>query len=734
MDGNGSATITDLTVELVANRERYEEIYPSESDSSETDEDHAGLDAKSEHARNFTEELQRIRGLINDVREDRDSAQRCLGMLANYGDSIASSITSAAKDIHESMEAYRRARKDAFEIKTANERKLESLEDDLAKFLQDNRKIAKDVERQHKAVEKAKHNRSMKKRLANEARVRAKNQLREERSQFWPRKVYQVVLTLDTNLELSRRSSRRASIGSLVKSAVQSGSPASPTTTTPGSPLLQHNGQISLSLSYSTHAASWSPRYDLSLSTPGRSGTITYRAEFSNQTSESWRDTKVILSTSQTTFQNLSEPIPILPPWQIRLSKLGTSNNGDEALVSRHELASKHKGGASAVQNSKESRHALFGLHGAQPVNQDFQIPQQLQNQYQYPLLAQQRAHQQAQLMQQQQQAQQQQQQQMQQMQPHLVYSTQAPQIQLRAMSKPDEIGFESGKLPLGSQHRDLDAETIKPDDLAMNFEESAWEETGLTATYDVPGLRTIPPSNTTRRHQIASVVLQDVRLSYILVPKLREAAFLQARLRNSSSITLLRGPAGLTLDGSFLGTIMLPRCSAGQPFSLNLGVDPAVRVGYQKPTVHHRQSGIFQKEGSGVYTRAVTVTNTKNNAVVEGVVLDQVPVSEDERLRVEICQPKGLKVEGDRVACGAVWEGTVGGDGFGATKAVVGKRSQESTTRAVRDEQSGKSTAVTAVLRKGGEVCWEFKLGMGKAMRLVLEYETRYPSSEKVA
>lgn len=123
-----------------------------------------------------------------------------------------------------------------------------------------------------------------------------------------------------------------------------------------------------------------------------------------------------------------------------------------------------------------------------------------------------------------------------------------------------------------------------------------------------------------------------------------REAAFLQARLRNSANITLLRGP---TLDGSFLGNIALPRCSAGQPFSLNLGVDPAVHVGYQKPTVHHRQSGIFQKEGSGAYTRAVTVTNTKNNAAVEGIALDQVPVSEDERLKVEICQPKGLRVEG---------------------------------------------------------------------------------------
>lgn len=777
MDGNGSATITDLTVELVTNRERYEETYPSESDSSDSDEDPIDLDTQSERARNFTAESQRIHGSIRDVTEDRDSAQQCLEMLSTYGEDIA---TRMGKDLHEQLIAYRRARKDAYDIRTASERKLNDLNDEHAKLLQDNKHVAKDVKRQRRAVTKAKHRLLMKQKLAKEAKLMAKHRLREERSQFWPRKVFQVVLTLETNWDLTPKSSRRGSIDSLVKPAVQSVPRDSPSTITPGSPLVQHRGQISLSLSYSTLAASWSPRYDLSLSTPGRSGAITYHAEFFNQTSESWRDAKVILSTSQTTFQSLSEPIPTLPPWQIRLSKSGTSTTGDEALVSRHELAFKHKGSDSAVKNSKESRLALFGAEGNSVPNGVAtafkpifnEEPDQYNPQYQRKFQAQQQQIQQQQIQQQlfqQQLAQQavqqaaqrqpqaqyhqlaqhhqltqrhqltppQQQQQQQQMQPSIFTSLGVPQIQPQGMS----VG--SGSALPGSQHIDLDAETTTPDDLNMSFEESTWEETGLTATYDVPGLRTIPPSNTTRRHKIASVVLQDVRLSYILVPKLREAAFLQARLQNSSSITLLRGPAGLTLDGSFLGNITIPRCSAGQPFSLNLGVDPAVRVGYQKPTVHHRQSGIFQKEGSSVYTRAITVTNTKNNAPIEGVVLDQVPVSEDERLRVEIYQPKGLRIEGDRVACGTMLEGISGDGGGGGNKIGarkvegVGTRAQETTRttrgRPLRDEQSSKSSEAIAVLKKGGEVCWEFKLGMGKTMKLALEYETRYPSGEKI-
>ena len=558
MDGSGSATITDLTVELVTNRERFEDIYPSESDSSDTDEDSIELDAKNDRARKFTVESQRIRRLIRDVTEESDSAGRCLNMLSSYGKDIA---TRAAKDLHESLEAYRGARKVAFDIKTACEEKLELLNDDHAKLVQANKLIARDMKRQHVAAKKAKHRQSMKKRLAKQAKLKAQNRLREERGQFWPRKVYRVVLTLDTNWDLTPKSSRRGSVDSLMKPVVRSVPQDSPSTITPGSPAAQHNGQISLSLSYSTHAASWSPRYDLSLSTPVRSGTITYHAEFSNQTSESWHDAKVILSTSQTAFQSLSEIIPKLPPWQIRLYKSGVSATGDDALVSRHELAFKHKGADSAVKNSKESRQALFGVGDTMvPRRGDPASPNMLYDE------ATQQSYQQADYCQMTQ------------------YAQQAQQTQNYTF-----IGSGIENAPPGLQQGDLKTDTSTPDNLTMSFEESTWEETGLTATYDVPGLRTIPPSNTTRRHKIASVALQDVRLSYILVPKLREAAFLQARLRNSSSTTLLRGPAGLTLDGSFLGNITLPRCSAGQPFSLNLGVDPAVRVGYQKPTVHRR-------------------------------------------------------------------------------------------------------------------------------------------------
>ena len=169
--------------------------------------------------------------------------------------------------------------------------------------------------------------------------------------------------------------------------------------------------------------------------------------------------------------------------------------------------------------------------------------------------------------------------------------------------------------------------------------------------------------------------------------------------------MALLNGPAGLTLDGSFLGNTNLPRCSAGDHFHLSLGVDPSVNVAYSKPVVKRSQTGVFAKEGSGIYTRTCTVTNTKSNRAIEGTVLDQVPVSEEERLRVEVLQPAGLKSEGGPVKTGT-GAGAKGLDKWGRA---------------------------TAVLKKGGEVAWEVKIEPGKGVKLVLEYEARFPSSETV-
>lgn len=180
-------------------------------------------------------------------------------------------------------------------------------------------------------------------------KMEEKRRVKNERIQFWPRKVCRVILSLDTNSDMTPASSRRGSIDSHANTISED---------------FSGSCQISLSISYITDSAYWSPRYELSLNTPTSSGPIIYRAEFCNSTSETWKDTKAILPTSQTSFQCLGEPIPSMVPWHIRLNKAYGKNNddGSGALVSTHEMQYKQKGTMAASNKAREPRNAMFGL------------------------------------------------------------------------------------------------------------------------------------------------------------------------------------------------------------------------------------------------------------------------------------------------------------------------------------------------------------------------------------
>ena len=682
-----------MMVELVYNNEVYEDVYGWDSDDEDTedsDDDDSGSDAESDVAKALKEEADQIDNALKQAKENEASAASRLAMLESYGQSLKK---DRPNQLELCMRAYRDERQKTFEDHLSSGAQIKTLCLQRDKIMKKQAKAALAADRAERKELKAKAKQREKKRRAHEEKLEARSQLRDERIRYWPKKVYRVVLSLDTNSDLTPASSRRGSIDSLAK-------PLSEVSLAPC--------QISLSLSYITSSAFWLPRYDLNLNTPTRSGILVYRAEFCNTTSETWKDAKVILSTSQTSFQGLGEPIPSLVPWLIRLNK-AFGNQADStggALVSAHEMEHKRKGQTDLFNKSNERRSHLFGLDGVsdasfpQPMgppyhgtfNADTSTTFQPQHQYQQP------------------------QQQQQMMQSSVRFGSATANRHDGGLFGSNPMAHASsdhrtdnrfgGDATVEDFCRD-DVETIIPDIPELTTQESTWSESGLTATYDIPGLRTISPSNTTRRQKIASIALKDIQLSYVIVPKLRAAAFLKARFRNTSSIALLRGPAGLTLDGSFLGNTNVPRCSAGESFSLSLGVDPSVNVAYSKPVVKRSQSGYIQKEGSGVYTRSCTITNTKSNRVLDGYVLDQIPVSEDERLKVEVIQPAGLRNEADAAKTGT-------------PVATVGKV----------PEKWGKATAV---LKKAGEIRWDFKIEAGRAVKLVLEYEARFPSSEIV-
>lgn len=739
MEGKGSATITDMTVDLISNKEKYDDFYPKDKEASEDEDEESDSEPENEVIKRYKEESEKLDNLVKEASEEQLSANSRLNILEQYGTTVAK---SSPEGLSQGMEQYKVERRKIFEDHMASVAKLKELKYDRAQLDKESRKAREAARREKVKAEKAKSKKAAEKLLALQEKRQEIQRLKEERVTFWPKKVYRVVLSLETNVDFTPGSSRRGSVSSLVKPTLSPPSAESKTGSDRNKPSSDGGAcQIGLAISYVTYSASWSPRYDLNLTTPTRSATITYRAEFLNKTSEYWRDAKIILSTSQTASQGLGELIPTLEPWHISLSKGLGSNSMDDALFSRKEVQNKSKVNTFG-QKFQVPRSSLFGLANQNtPLFQPQQIQVQQQSlQAQSSIFGQQpwnndRSD----------------------AKPRMFGASQAfnsysaaPSApggsslfsSLSAKSAPESIAIQNSRKfqsssDEGFDNFEYDTQTITPHGTIIDFEESSWEETGLTATYDVPGLRSIPPSNLTRRHRIASITLKDIQLSYVLVPKLRAAAFLRARLRNSSTITLLRGPAGLTLDGSFLGNTTLSRCSAGEAFSLNLGTDPAINVIYTRPVVRRSQTGVFAKEGSSVFTRSVLITNTKSKDLLEGTVFDQIPVSDDEKLRVDVLQPKGLRNEGDHVFDGVA--ATVEMASYGASVAQNNDKSNRdslASSSSYDARSSGKGEKwgrAVATLKKGGEVSWNVKLNPGQGVRLVLEYEARFPSSDSI-
>jgi hypothetical protein len=763
VEGTGSAIITDITVELLPNRDIFEDIYPdSDSDKEDSDQDDDDAEEKANAA------LEEVKDKIQELKDDQNrasegvaSAASRLKFLDAYGNSLDK---KRGVDIEVSVETYRKEREKVFADHMSGSVRVRDLARkilDLGKeqvrleklAFKEERKAAKAKAR----VERAKAKLREKESRRELERLNEKNRIRKERENFWPRCCYTVRITLEA-ANFTPSSSRRSSIASVSDVKVMT---EKDTAHDDGSAYT-----CDLSLSYVTSAAFWSPSYDLALSTTASTAMLCFDAQLTNMTSETWSNSKVTLSTSQTTFAGLQDAIPTLAPWRVKLGGRWNGGPQNDLITSNEER--KEQGAWQATQvvsNAQKPRAQLFGLSNQWPQAgsalslQDYQMQLMLLEQQNKKRLIMSKEPMQQQM---QQQTQQQMSAPPRRDELQMYQSNAAPLPAQNAFNSMATTSFgapggglfgtndmsqqpnvESSKTafgaatmssfpnkalksrkasqpfpaapqytaegggPGGAGDGSDDGDTILEPQPSLAFQESSFEETGLTATYDRPNLKTLKPSTTASKQRVARLAFSSVQFSHTVIAKYRPAAYLKAKLRNASKLTLLRGPTGLTLDGTFLGRSTLPRCSAGDTFSLSLGVDPAIKVAYPKPDVKRSTTGVFTKGDNSVYTRTVTLVNTRAAAgkPVTLAVLDQVPVSEDEKLRVDVQVPRGVS-GGNVVATGM--PGKEGKEGEGWGKA-------------------------TAVMKKGGEVCWDVVLNAGKSVRLTLEYDVSFPTGERV-
>ncbi|KAM0465030.1 hypothetical protein ACHAPV_002023 [Trichoderma viride] len=722
VESNGTATVTNLEVEEVPNRQLFDEVYPeieseseSESDAEEASDDDAR--PESSHLTAARHALYQLNDKLDIARDGVCNAERRLGILEDIS---KLGNRKGADFIQVTLDHYKEQRAKSCRDMVENRKLVTELTKDVEKAEKKFNKLQKEEdkknEKRDKAKAKAKKEREKKKALKDRIKGEAKRErarLRREQERFWPLNVYSVCITLEV-AAFTPASSRRGSTASDVDISLVSATEVQDEAKQSGSV------ESDLVFSYVTSSAYWMPNYDLRLSTTNASASIFFDAMLTNRTSETWKNCKVTLSTSQATFSGLDDKIPNLDPWRIGITS-GYAGRRDEDRItwSSQEMVAmnraKHQAIMQQAENAAQSNalmvkkmaprkmklapeavpppppaamatrgSSLFGSHSSGVGNNigpaatggglfGSAAAASLANGGPFGSAA------------------------------PAAALAQASSFTNRAFAPPV---FEEAVEAQPEQINDTEVEKPPYDDDDAIYDASLMEETGLTTTYDLPGLKTLAPKFNGSKQRVARIPFSNVVFSHTVVPKYKAVAYLSAKLKNSSKVALLKGDASLTLDGTFMGKTSLPRCSSGASFSLSLGIDPAIKVTYAKPEVHRTSSGLFSKEDSAVYVRTVTLHNTRavGGRAVDLLVKDQVPVSEDERLRVELLYPRGLVVDS-------------------SNGVVTGAADKEGQSK--DDGSWGKATAK---LKKEGRLSWDVSLNAGKAVKLTLEYSVSMP------
>ncbi|CAH8612527.1 unnamed protein product [Schistosoma intercalatum] len=129
-------------------------------------------------------------------------------------------------------------------------------------------------------------------------------------------------------------------------------------------------------------------------------------------------------------------------------------------------------------------------------------------------------------------------------------------------------------------------------------------------------------------------------KLQYITIPKQTPKAFLRVTMHNISEYALLEGQASVYIDSNFIGKTKLSATAVQEEFTCELGYDPGIRVTYM-PKHKYKKTGTFlgNKSMSIVFKQVISVENSYPRSM-KLLVIDQLPVSTEDKLKIHLIEP----------------------------------------------------------------------------------------------
>ncbi|KAF9532456.1 hypothetical protein CPB83DRAFT_759238 [Crepidotus variabilis] len=160
-----------------------------------------------------------------------------------------------------------------------------------------------------------------------------------------------------------------------------------------------------------------------------------------------------------------------------------------------------------------------------------------------------------------------------------------------------------------------------------------------LSATFQVAGLVDIP-SDGIQHHVAISTMKFNTKIQWYSIPKLDTRVYLTAKIKNETEYAFVKGKANVFVDGSFVASSTIPPVNPQEIFDCPLGSDPAIKIIYHPQEKHASQAGIVSRYSKQSFTQRITIQNTKSVLLENLKILENIPISQDERITVKLISP----------------------------------------------------------------------------------------------
>ncbi len=163
-------------------------------------------------------------------------------------------------------------------------------------------------------------------------------------------------------------------------------------------------------------------------------------------------------------------------------------------------------------------------------------------------------------------------------------------------------------------------------------------ESKTTSVEFSVSGKNNIHSDN--QSHKLSIMMAEmDGHFRYSAAPKLSPYAYLKVKATNKTKYPFLAGKSNIFMDNHFVSTAIINLTAPGEEFWTFLGVDEGMKVEHKFINKYQEDVGIFNKSKKTTFTYKIEITNNKTTAE-ELVVWDQIPVSTNERIKVELIEP----------------------------------------------------------------------------------------------